>query len=233
MSKRTKPTIAKNDPVFKNDQGQWFYTAPGSGDQAFGPYGNRNEARAARTAHKNGALAKAYGATPETVARLESAAPATAKPTPEQITEVLVNAGFEKPLDPAPTPVVVSETSAPVHFMSQEIPMAVLKLVRTNKIGVSLYAPEGGKVCASFPKSLFAGDPPAEIQVQDGILQAVKVGGGGAKASDETKAKAAANAEKAVARAKAAQERAEKAMARAKKLGVVPAEPTATDAPGQ
>lgn len=215
MSKRTKPTIAKNDPVFKNEKGEWFYTAPGAGDQTFGPYANRTDARAARTAHKNGQMAKAYNATPETVARLEDAAPKTA-PAQE----------VEKPLDPAPTPVVVSETSA-VNPVSQEIPMAVLKLVRTNKIGVSLYAPEGGKVCASFPKSLFAGDPPAEIQVQDGILQAVKVGGGGKGASEDTKAKAAANAEKAVARAKAAQERAAKALARAQKLGAVPA----TEAP--
>lgn len=207
MSKRTKPTIAKNDPVFKKEDG-WYFTSPGFGDQAFGPHKDRATARAARAQGIAGGAGR----------KSKSASPRAQE--------------VEKPLDPAPTPVVVSETSA-VNPVSQEIPMAVLKLVRTNKIGVSLYAPEGGKVCASFPKSLFAGDPPAEISVQDGILQAVKVGGGGAKASEETKAKAAANAEKAVARAKAAQERAAKAMARAQKLGAVPAEPTATDAPGQ
>lgn len=209
MSKRTQPTIAKNDPVFKNEKGEWFYTAPGAGDQAFGPYVNRNAARAARAGHTGSTLL----GSPTGSKKSKKTAPAQ---------EV------EKPLDPAPTPVVVSETSEPVNPVSQEIPMSVLKLVRTNKIGVSLYAPEGGKVCASFPKSLFAGAPPAEITIQDGILQAVKVGGGGAKASDETKAKVAANAEKAVARAKAAQERANKALARAQKLGVAPA---TTDAP--
>lgn len=99
-----------------------------------------------------------------------------------------------------------------------------LNLVRTNKSGGSLYQQTGSSASVRFPKSLFAGAPPASITMDapDGTFTAP----GAAKVkvtTEEQAAKIRANAEKAAARAAKAQARAEKAAAKAAALTPAPA----------
>lgn len=189
--------MAKKETTQKRADG-WYYEA---NDAWHGPFATR---KLARTARDGGTATEGAETT------TEETSTTTEPETQKTLADETADAVSSKTADnPAP---------------EGDRPMITLKLIRTNKSGASLYQQDGSKASIRFPKSLFTGEPPAEVQLNapEGVLAApgaVKA----SKTSDEVKAKVAANAEKAVARAQKAQERAAKALARAQKLGVAPA----------
>jgi len=93
-----------------------------------------------------------------------------------------------------------------------------LRRDRTTKNGTSSYVIDGVRGSVYITKSMFAGDPPAELVI-DGVEFAAPGAGGGVRASDpERVAKAEEKARKMQERADKAAERAKKAAERAAKM---------------
>lgn len=96
--------------------------------------------------------------------------------------------------------------------------MALLKLRKLDKNGAAIYALEGVRGSVYVSKAMFAGDPPAELNVDyDSFAKPGDIAINPKLATPEQIEKVRIAAEKAAERATKAQERADKAKARAEK----------------